>query len=769
MKRFLRRIVSVARSRRDEGELGREMDAHLALLEDEYRRRGMSGDEARYAARRAMGSVALARDRHRDARSFRWIEDLRLDVRHSIRSLCRAPGFTSVAVTTLALGIGANTAIFSVVNAVLLRPLPYPEADRLVRLVATVPVQTPGAPPRRGVVRLSAAEFDQLRRSARSFSHIGTSNYDLMNLRGRDPRVQGAVVSAELLQMLGARPLMGRPLTSADEAPGAAPVILLSREAWRRHFGADPNIIGKTATFDAVLGPPVRTDYSIVGVMPESFQFPDRRTQVWRAPRLTPVAGARVVPTGPLLARVKNGVPLAAAGSELSALVRRIRAGQRDNDIATYELVREQDELVSPVRQALFVLTVAVGFVLLLACVNVANLMLARAATRRREFVIRSALGAGRGRLVRHLLTESVTLGIIGGMSGTVLAFGGVHLLRSLATTISRLDLGNQLSFPRIDEVGIDVRVLAFSIATSLTAGVLFGLAPALRHTRSEDAATLKDGANATGSGSLATGRPTLRSALVVTQIAVAMVLLAGGGLLIRSFYNVSRVDAGYDPAGVLTFQVAVPVDRYPASRLKGFAEDLVARLRSLPGVQRTAYANQLPMVSLINAFPLRATPYVETPGRPAEPPPPGTPDIRLVSRDYLKVMGIRVVQGRDFGEDDGPDRPRVMLINESLARRDFAGRNPVGATVFIGRYPDPWQIVGVVGRCAAIRTRRRTTAAVLRRPSAVVVERRARVSGRRLLRRSHEWKSSVSHSVHPRHPQSGRARRRPLLRCSHG
>jgi putative ABC transport system permease protein len=698
MRRTLLRLLTFFRRDRAEQSLARELASHLALLEDEYQRRGMTPDEARLAARRAIGGVERAKDLHREARSFIWLDDLRQDLRHALRSLRRTPGFTTIAVLTLALGIGANTAIFSVVNAVLLRPLPYAHADRLVRLVATVPAQASGGVPRRGIVRMSAAELEQLRMHVRSLANVGTSNWDLMNLRGRDPRLQGAVVSAELLQMLGARPLIGRLLMASDEAPGAAPVILLSYSAWRQHFGADPGILGKTATFDAVLGPPVRTDYSIVGVMPDSFQFPDRRTRVWRSPRLAPVAGGRGVPSAPVLARLADGVELPAAAAEVSALVREIRDGQRDNATTRYELVREQDEIVNPVKPALLVLTVAVGFVLLLACVNVANLLLARAAARQREFVIRGALGAGRSRLVRQLLTESVTLAVVGGIAGTILAFGGVRLLRSLATTISRLDLGNQLSFPRIDEIGIDPWVLMFSIGTSVAAGVLFGLAPALRHARSDTTAALRDGGHATVSGFGVARRVSLRSALVVAEIGIAMVLLAGGGLLIRSFARLSGVDAGYHPAHVLTFQVAVAADRYPPTRLKAFAEELVARLRSVPGVERAAYANQLPMVSLINSFPLRAAPFQETPGRPPEPPPAGTPDIRLVSRDYLKVMGIRLIAGRDFGDEDGPSRPRVLLINEALARRDFAGRNPVGETVYIGRYPEPWQIVGIVG-----------------------------------------------------------------------
>ena len=694
MRRFIARLIHIVRRDRAERELDRELTSHLAVLEDEYQRRGLTADEARLAAHRAFGSVAHLKDLHRDARGFRCLDDLRHDVRHALRGLRRTPGFTAVAVLTLALGIGATTAIFSVVDALLLRPLPYPHGDRLVRLFATLPPQTPGGAERRAIVRMTAAERQQLQRDARSLLHVGVLNWDLMNLRGRDPRLQGAVVSATLMQLLGEPPLTGRLLTPADEAADASPVVVISHDAWQRHFGGDPAIVGRTVTFDAVLGPPVSTKYVIVGVMPPTFQFPDRRTQVWRVP---PPAWGNA-PIAPFVGRLADGVSLSAASSEISTLVRAMRAGQRDNAQARYELVREQDELVGSVKPALVVLMAAVGFVLLLACVNVANLLLARTASRQRELVIRTALGAGRARLVRHLLTESVTLGVAGGLVGTALAFGGVQLLRSLAATISRLDLGNQLSFPRLDEIAIDPRVLAFSIGTSVLAGVMFGLVPALRHARGDQATALREGTHATVSGFDPTRGVGLRGGLVIAEIALAMMLLAGGGLLIRSFANLSSVETGYDATNVLTFQVAVPVDRYPAARLKAFADDLVTRLRSVPGVERAAYANQLPMVSLINSFPLRSTPFQPTPGRPPEPPPPGTPDIRLVSRDYLDVMGIRVIAGRGFAEADAAGRAKVMLINEALARRDFAGRNPIGETVYIGRYPDPWQIVGMVG-----------------------------------------------------------------------
>jgi putative ABC transport system permease protein len=696
MRRFINRVRSVFRHDPIERELAREVDAHLALLEDEHVRRGMTREDARLAARRAMGSVALVRDQHRDTRSFGWLDDAINDVKHSVRSLRRTPGFTGIAIVTLALGIGANTAIFSVVNTVLLRPLPFEQSARLVRVVMTRPAQTTNSTELRIPLQISAVELEQLRSGARTLSTVGVVAQGPMNLRGHDPRMQGAIVSAAFLDLLRARPLLGRVFTMEDEAADAPMVVVLSYDTWRRHFAGDTQIIGRSVTFDPVLGPTAPVEYTVIGVMPESFQFPNAETGVWTPARLTP-SGSRV-PRGSMLARLADGVSFTAAESEILPLVRRIREGAGDNATTKYELVGIHQELARPVRSALVVLTVAVGFVLLLACVNVTNLVLARTAARQREIVIRSALGASRGRLMRYLLTESVTLGLCGGAVGVLLAFGGVRGLRSLAAALPRIDLGSQLSIPRINEIGVDVTVLAFSVVVAIVTGILFGLVPAFRFARADDTVAMREGERATSSTYRLGRHVSLRGALVVAEVGLAIVLLAGGGLLIRSFVKLSNIDAGYDPSNVVTFQVALPADVYRPSRAKAFAEELVGRLRSIAGVETAAYANQLPMVDLVNSFPLGSRPLPRPePGRPPGPRPGRTSDIRLVSRDYVETMGIRVLSGRGFAESDGASAPRVMLINESLARRDFPNRNPVGETVFITYFPQPWQIVGVV------------------------------------------------------------------------
>jgi putative ABC transport system permease protein len=324
----------------------------------------------------------------------------------------------------------------------------------------------------------------------------------------------------------------------------------------------------------------------------------------------------------------------------------------------------------------------------MIACVNVANLLLARGAARQREIAIRAAIGAGRGRLIRQLLTESLLLAVVGGVAGAALAVAGVELLRTLATTLSRIDLGTSVSFPRLDEIRVDYDVLLFTLGVSIVAGIVCGIAPAIGESRADSKGVLRATAPASGVGRSSR----TQGVLVIAEIALAMTLLVGGGLLIHSFIKLTSVDPGYDPAHVLTFQVSLPVDRYPDERLTAFAEDMVERVRTVPGVRAAAYANQLPMVQLRDtAGGLWRTPDA------ARKPAPGGPDARFVSRDYLDVMGIRVIAGRGFSENDREGQARVLLVNEALVRRDFAGENPIGQRVFVGRDTTPWQIVGVL------------------------------------------------------------------------
>jgi predicted permease len=684
MTRFFRRLIALFTHGRDETEVAREIAAHLTLLEDEHRRRGMTADEARLAARRAMGSVALAKDRRRDARSFGWLEDLGRDMRLALRGLRRTPGFAAIAIGTLALGIGANTTMFSVVHAVLLRPASR-DAE-LVRLFAHLP---PAASPTRQPLRtaggITEAEMAELRARSRTLSHVGTMGMSLVTLTGHDTasRLQAIRVSASVLPMLDARPLFGRVIEPSDEAPGAEQVVVLSHGAWMRHFGGDRAVVGRQVRFAAALGPRSEWNATIVGVMPLGFEFPDEQAAMWMTHEALPPARLAVW-RRTMLARLRDSVTIDAATAEVAGILRGLRPDE-DPGIR-YELAAQADARVTEIKPALLVLTVAVAFVLLIACINVANLFLARGFAHQREMAIRVAIGAGRFRLLRHVLTESAVIAVAGGAAGIALAVAGIRVLRSLASTLGRIDLGLDLAFPRLEQVGIDPTVLAFTLAVSMLTALAFGIVPALRDSRS-DAAALNDGAR-TAIGIDAGRRGGLGSLLVAAEIGLALVLLVGAGLLTRGFIELSSVHPGFNPRQLLTFQVALPLDRYPDdARIVAFSEALVERLSASAGVAGAAYARQLPMVQLEDAMQIRRT---------AVPPDRRGSDVRFVSRDYIDVMGIRVIAGQSV--DDRRDQLRGVLINEALAARDFAGEDPLGQTLYIGRDSAPWQIVGIVG-----------------------------------------------------------------------
>jgi putative ABC transport system permease protein len=607
---------------------------------------------------------------------------MRQDVRYAFRSLASNPGFALVAVLTLALGIGANTAIFSVVRAVLLKPLAYRDSSRLVRLYENVPAaESPTGRPRR-IGGMDLRALLELRARSRALSHVISYSFAMVTATVRDEavRLSGSPVAVATFPMLGVQPRLGRWFVPGEDAPGHDKVIVLSDGAWQRCFGGDPNVVGKAVTFTSRasggLGGniPLDVGYTVVGVMPRDFRFPDEGAQFWTPLAVTPPTDGRPRRVA-MMARLADGVSMDAAVAEVRAILHDLRrnppgSGAR-NAPPRFELARVADEVTAPVKPALLVLTVAVGFVLLIACANVANLLLARDAARERETAVRIALGAGRGHLVRQTLAESVMLALLGGAAGTALAFAGVRLFQALGTTLSRVDLGSSATFPRLDAVAIDASVLAFAIVISVGTGTLFGLAPAVGHSRASRMAVLRDTATARPG----VGRHPAQSVLVVAEIAMATLLFVGGALLIRSFGKLASVDLGYDPTNVLTFQVGLPGERRRIAELKASAEDLVARLRSVPGVLAAAYANQLPTVNLRDTG--GGLWRTADAGRP---PSPDGPDARLVSRYYLDVMGVRVIAGRGFGGDDRAGQPRALLINQALARRDFADVNPIGS-----------------------------------------------------------------------------------------
>ena len=668
LRRFLLRVAAIFRHDIADEDLAREIKAHLALLEDEYRRRGMTPDEAKLAARRAIGSVALAKDRHRDARSIAWLDDLQRDLRHAARMLARSPGFTSVALLTLALGIGATTAVFSVVAGVLLRPLPYPEPDRLVRVFGPPPtVAGIDGPPSR-MVDLPAQTFETLRLADRAFSHVTGYMPTTMTLTGRGDAVRlvGSHVSAAAFPMLGVPPLIGRGFDTREEAAGTDAVVILSEAAWRRYFNADASLIGQLIVLDG-------RGRVVVGVMPSRFSqigmhFPDPQAQFW-VPYVAPAPDSRNRLNVAVMARLAPGVSLAAAEDVVNNAVGQPGLGR-------YEVSRVHDEIVRPVRPALLMLSVAVVLVLLIACVNVANLLLARTASRERELAVRRAVGAARGRLIRQLLTESVLLSLLGGIAGAAIAFGGVALLRVLATSLNRRDLIRGANLPRLDQIGMDGSILVFTVGVALVSGLLFGLIPAIQQSRQRETNVLRE--------KHASHR--IRGTLVVAEIAMAMMLLVGGALLIHSFLRLSSVERGYNSTNVLTFQAATQ----GPSRAENlaFADRLVERLASLPGVMSAGYSNNLPLVQQGFSRDVSARPMA-----PGERAPRPYPSLHAISPGFADAIGLRIVQGRTFSAGEGARRE--ALVSRAFANSGFFDGRALGRQIYQGK--NTYEVVGIV------------------------------------------------------------------------
>ena len=607
-----------------------------------------------------------------------WLRDLGQDLRYALRMLRRAPSFAAIAVLTLALGIGANTAIFSVVNAVLLRPLPFPDSNRLVRFIEHRPPDAGNALgyPQQ-LISVQSTDLPALRSQATTLSHVGVYVGTTLMLTGRNEpiRLQATRLSPSVFSMLGVRPRIGRTFERQEEMTGADAVVVLSQAAWQRYFGGSQDVLGQSLTLNG-------RSFSVIGVMPEGFQFPDPQTLIW-IPYALGGSRARLSP----IARLADGVSLAAASAQVSGILTRLQGTlpPQTPKPSTVEIVTVQEQVVAPVRTALLTLAMAVGAVLLIACVNVANLLLARSAARRREIAMRLAVGAGRGRLVRQLMTESMLLAIIGGAAGALFAVGGLQLLHTFGASLPRTDLTPGVSIPRLDEIRIDLSALTFTLVVAVTTGIVFGLAPARRQSSSRHAEVLRDGASSTHSGFNPLRHHRTQDFLVVAEVALAMLLLVSGALLMQSFLKLSNVNPGYDADDLLTFNVA-SAGRPPAS----FNEDLVAQLQSLTGVRAVGYAELMPMVRFRSGIPIK----------PAQPPspgnkPPGPIDSRIVSRHFLGAMGVRVIEGRGFNENDRDGQPRVMLINRTLARSGLLGPNPIGTQVFAG--PLSWQVVGII------------------------------------------------------------------------
>ncbi|HSE98986.1 MAG TPA: ABC transporter permease [Blastocatellia bacterium] len=589
------------------------------------------------------------------------------DIKYGVRMLLRQPVFTVVAVLTLAMGIGANSAIFSVINAVLLRPLALHEPERIIKIWESKPEGFTGT--------ASVPNLVDWREQNDVFTNIAAYQFANFSLQGQDypERVRGLTATPDLFDVLGVAPQIGRTFTSEEDQAGSHRVVVLSHRLWQRNFGGDREIVGREVMLNG-------ESYTVVGVMPASFIFPGQTTELWVPLVFTETQRAsRGTHAFFAIGRLKPGVTFEQAQEQMIAIASRIEQ-QYPNEQALRSvlLIPLQEETVRFIRPALFVLLGAVGLVLLIACTNVANLQLARASARRREIAIRTALGAGRGRLARQFLTESVMLSLAGGAVGLLLALWGGSALVSMASGF----------LPRASEIGLDGRVLVFTFIMSLLTGVVFGLAPAFYCSKTDVQKALKEG----GSAGEGPQRNWIRSILVVGEVAAALVLLIGAGLLIKSFARLQQVDSGLRPENVLTLSIALPQAKYPTQQTTvGFYNQLLERVSGLPGVESAGIINFLPM----QQWGFNGDITIEGQG----PYPPGQSPLaeyRAASPDYFRALGISLIAGRLFDERDQENSQKVIIINQELVRRYMLGEDPIGRR--IRAFGSDWRtIVGVV------------------------------------------------------------------------
>jgi len=596
------------------------------------------------------------------------------DLRYAIRTLLKKPGFTLIAVVTLALGIGGSTAMFTVVNAALLNGLPYKSPDRLYHLFESTPQK----------------EFSQ-----REFSYPDYQDYQqnqvcegiaaytggggIMTGRGEPELVFTPAASANFFSLLGVDVFIGRAFQPGEDKPGAPRVAVLTYGFWQRRFGGDRSLLGQGLMISGV-------SYTVVGVLPPSFQFALRQNDLWVPYQPTEQQLARRFMHGTnVIGRLKPGTSAEQAQKELSVIASRIEQDHKESHAGTgLKLVPLQEAIVGQVKPILLVLLAAVGFVLLIACANVASLLLTRSLSRQKEVAIRAALGANRWRVIRQLLTESVLLSLMGGAAGLLVAYWGV------AALVKALPPGQLVALPFLNSLHIDKTILLFSFGLSLLTGIVFGLAPALQSSRPDLNEVLKEGGRTVSAG--ATHR--FRSALVMSEIALAVVLLVGAGLMMKSLFRLLRSNLGFNPENVLAMTVVLPPTKYTdANRQISFFDQLKQRVQSLPGVTGAGTVNILPLQP-------GNTTRVSVEGDPVPPPGQETEaNIRTVSESYFQTLGISVIAGRMFNEADKPDGPQVVIIGKNMADRIFAGRDPIGRRlVYAGVKAPPIQIVGVVG-----------------------------------------------------------------------
>src|SRR6202046_899753 len=667
--------------RRDQMMEGLDQDIrnHIEIETQDNIGRGMPPEEARRAALLKFGNVGRVKEDTRDVWSWVWLEQLLQDVRYGLRMLRKNPGFTAVAALTLALGIGANTAIFSVVYAVLLKPLPYTHSEQLFTVFQQLSNDKTSA------TGISYANLSDLREQNHVFSEVAGNTHHQLTLTGHGEAsvINASVVTGGFFTLFAEKPLIGRVFFPEDDQPGAPAVTILSENLWRSTFGADPAVIGKSIDLD-------KRSFTIVGVMPTRFRFPlvTESEQLWiplvQDPLFGPWIGRRGGHWLQANGRLRPGVSTAQAQMELTAIGARLAKNfPKEDDGWIVQMIPLQQLMVFNVKSALFVLLGAVALVLLIACANIANLLLTRATSRAREMAVRTTLGAGRTRIVRQLLSETAILGLLGGAAGVALAYWGVQSLTSLLPA----------AVPQVNPIRVDKFVLCFALLLSAVASFAFGLAPALYAANASLQSNLREGG---GRGGESGTRLRARSFFAAAQIALAMILLVGAGLLMRSFAKLTSVNPGFDVQSVVKANVALPRAQYSTpQQWTAFADNLLGRIQAQPGVQESAFAVPTPMDGNINlGFDIVGSPSpTEAESR--------TAGYVSATQDYFHLMGIPLMSGRLFNEGDVASSPKVALVSRALARRYFPSQDPIGKQLSFGFPPDgtaPREIVGIVG-----------------------------------------------------------------------
>ena len=669
-----------------EREIDDELRFHLDMEASARQRRGLDANTARTEAARVFGGFESTKDELRDARGGDGVENTLKDLRYAVRALRRNPGFTIVAIITLALGIGANTALFSVVNGVLLRPLPYAEPERLVAIRNT---WDGNADILGAISSVSPAEYFDYRDGTKTFEAFGVYTPAVVSLTGdgEPERLPAVLLSAGVFPALGVAPAVGRVISSSEDVPGVN-VVVLGYGLWQRRFGGARDVVGKNIILDG-------TATTVVGVMPEGFRVPEQLSETDAAQLFVPLGLSRdstMIRGSHFLsgvARLRRGVTPSQASADVASVARRFPADFPNDYPAKMNFVGGAlpllDSVVGRVRPTLMVLLGAVGFVLLIACANVASLLLSRTEGRRREMAVRTALGAGRARLMRQMLVESVALSLTGGVVGIALAFLGTRFLVALRPP----------NIPRLDAIGVDFRVLLFALAASTVVGVIFGLLPAVNATRVNVQSMLREGGRGVAGGV----RQGARRTLVISEVAIALVLLVGAGLMTRSFVQLLSVDPGYRVDHVLTVPISLPSSRYAETeRVVRLYQELTRRVAGLPGVSSAGGVAGVPLVAE------RGDLGIEIEGRPVAPGETRRrADWQVVTPGYFKAIGMRLLRGRAIEETDLETTPGVVVINEALAKKYWQNDDPIGKRFKLGGKAGPGMVT-IVGIVADVR-----------------------------------------------------------------